>query len=325
MHFYKDEHCTHTVTHRHTILRVDGELHCGEAVDADLQAFLQEHARPPAQRSIGDTFKESKSTESLTHSQGSSLSDLSMGSPQLRRGVVADPAADTQDEAKETPAKKEHSKRSFGNTVRRALGHAAARRASSFTSVEAFTKRQNGSVDVWWLYDDGGLTLLLPYILSTRRAWASCPLRVFTLTNKNTEMEIEERNMASLLSKFRIDYSALKMIPDITRRPKDSTLAYFNKLVQPFMTTEDNADTTGITEADLLSAQDRTHRHLRLRELIAQCSRNARLVCVTLPMPRRRAVVSPPLYLCWLHAIASAAPRVLLLRGNHTPVLTFYS
>lgn len=48
------------------------------------------------------------------------------------------------------------SKRSFGNTVRRALGHAAARRASSFTSVEAFTKRQNGSVDVWWLYDDGG-------------------------------------------------------------------------------------------------------------------------------------------------------------------------
>ncbi|XP_048484442.1 bumetanide-sensitive sodium-(potassium)-chloride cotransporter [Plutella xylostella] len=306
------------------ILRVEGGLHCGEAVDADLQAFLQEHARPPAQRSIGDTFKESKSTESLTHSQGSSLSDLSMGSPQLRRGVVADPAAD-QDEAKETPAKKEHSKRSFGNTVRRALGHAAARRASSFTSVEAFTKRQNGSVDVWWLYDDGGLTLLLPYILSTRRAWASCPLRVFTLTNKNTEMEIEERNMASLLSKFRIDYSALKMIPDITRRPKDSTLAYFNKLVQPFMTTEDNADTTGITEADLLSAQDRTHRHLRLRELIAQCSRNARLVCVTLPMPRRRAVVSPPLYLCWLHAIASAAPRVLLLRGNHTPVLTFYS
>ncbi|KAA5769950.1 hypothetical protein F3H09_34060 [Pseudomonas aeruginosa] len=38
-----------------------------------------------------------------------------------------------------------------------------------------------------------GLTLLLPYILSTRRAWSSSPLRIFTLANKNTELEIEER------------------------------------------------------------------------------------------------------------------------------------
>lgn len=40
-----------------------------------------------------------------------------------------------------------------------------------------------------------GLTLLLPYILSTRRAWAACPLRVFTLANKHTEMELEERKL----------------------------------------------------------------------------------------------------------------------------------
>lgn len=46
--------------------------------------------------------------------------------------------------------------------------------------------------------------------------------------------------MASLLSKFRIDYSALKMIADITRRPKDSTLAYFDKLVAPFKAVDDN-------------------------------------------------------------------------------------
>lgn len=46
--------------------------------------------------------------------------------------------------------------------------------------------------------------------------------------------------MASLLSKFRIDYSALKMVPDITKRPKDSTLAYFDKLIQPFKCNDDN-------------------------------------------------------------------------------------
>lgn len=44
----------------------------------------------------------------------------------------------------------------IGSAVRRALGASAARRTSSFTSVEQFTKRQAGTVDVWWLYDDGG-------------------------------------------------------------------------------------------------------------------------------------------------------------------------
>ncbi len=32
--------------------------------------------------------------------------------------------------------------------------------------------RKEGTVDVYWLYDDGGLTLLLPHILSTRAKFA---------------------------------------------------------------------------------------------------------------------------------------------------------
>ena len=29
-------------------------------------------------------------------------------------------------------------------------------------------RRRSGTVDVWWLYDDGGLTLLIPHIVMTR-------------------------------------------------------------------------------------------------------------------------------------------------------------
>ncbi|KAJ8714745.1 hypothetical protein PYW07_002970 [Mythimna separata] len=308
------------------LLRVEGGQYTTDALDDDVQAYLSDvnlKDLSAFSRSMGDN-KESKSSESLnTHSRGSSMSDVSLGSPQLGRAVSADPAALNKEHAHKTEDKETGLGKGIGSAVRRALGASTARRTSSFTSVEQFTKRQAGTVDVWWLYDDGGLTLLLPYILSTRRAWSSCPLRVFTLANKNTELEIEERNMASLLSKFRIDYSALKMVADITRRPKDSTLAYFDKLVAPFKCADD--DNTGITEADLIAAQDRTHRHLRLRELILSQSRSARLVCVTLPMPRRRNVVPPALYLAWLHAISTAAERTLLVRGNHAAVLTFYS
>ncbi|KAM3960424.1 sodium chloride cotransporter 69 [Aphomia sociella] len=308
------------------VLRVEGGVAAGAALDDDLRDYLRHVADHDLclERSMGDNYKESKSTESLnTQSVGSSLSDVSMGSPQLRRAAVSeDPAA--LPATKETGKKPGQKERGLGSAVRRAFGASTARRTSSFTSVEQFTKRQSGTVDVWWLYDDGGLTLLLPYILSTRRAWSTSPLRVFTLANKNTELEIEERNMASLLSKFRIDYSALKMVADITKRPRDSTLAYFDKLIAPFKS-EDSTNNMGISEADLMAAQDRTYRHLRLRELIAAQSSGARLVCVTLPMPRRRGVVPPPLYVAWLHAIATAADRVLLVRGNHAAVLTFYS
>ncbi len=54
-------------------------------------------------------------------------------------------------------------------------------------------KQAKGTIDVWWLYDDGGLTILLPYILSTRSNWANCKIRIFALTNRRQELEVEER------------------------------------------------------------------------------------------------------------------------------------
>jgi hypothetical protein len=38
--------------------------------------------------------------------------------------------------------------------------------------------------------------------------------------------------MANLLSKFRIDYSDLIMIREITRKPQDSSKAFFKHLIQ---------------------------------------------------------------------------------------------
>ena len=49
------------------------------------------------------------------------------------------------------------------------------------------------------LYDDGGLTLLLPYILKTRAKFAKCQMRVFFLANKMNSLDEEARSMAALL------------------------------------------------------------------------------------------------------------------------------
>lgn len=61
-------------------------------------------------------------------------------------------------------------------------------------NLNVFNRKQGkGTIDVWWLYDDGGLTILIPYILSTRSNWSQCKIRVFALSNRKLELEVEER------------------------------------------------------------------------------------------------------------------------------------
>ncbi|XP_055915319.1 bumetanide-sensitive sodium-(potassium)-chloride cotransporter isoform X3 [Eupeodes corollae] len=193
-------------------------------------------------------------------------------------------------------------------------------------------KRSHAVIDVWWLYDDGGLTLLLPYIISTRKQWQSCKLRVYALANKKAEMEFEQRSMASLLSKFRIDYSDLQLIPDITKKPQETSTQFFNELIKDFVVSENNVNITTpvnedealTTEDDLLNVQDKTNRYLRLREYLLEKSVKSDLVVMTLPMPRKN-IVSAPLYMAWLESLSRGMPPFLFVRGNQTSVLTFYS
>ncbi|XP_046400578.1 bumetanide-sensitive sodium-(potassium)-chloride cotransporter [Ischnura elegans] len=186
-------------------------------------------------------------------------------------------------------------------------------------------KQKNGTVDVWWLYDDGGLTLLLPYILTTRHNWSECNLRIFALANSRLELEVEERNMAILLSKFRIDYSSLKMVYTVGETPKKETAQFFESLLQGFKEGDSNASPKCmVTDSELTALQSKTNRQLRLRELLQENSSKANLIVMSLPMPRR-GVVSAPLYMAWLETLTRGMPPFLLVRGNQQSVLTFYS
>ncbi|XP_047506432.1 bumetanide-sensitive sodium-(potassium)-chloride cotransporter [Pieris napi] len=184
-------------------------------------------------------------------------------------------------------------------------------------------KQESGTLDVWWLYDDGGLTILLPYIISQRSAWSNCKLRIFALANRHHEMELEERNMANLLGKFRIDYSSLTMVQDITEPPKPETKQLFEDTIQKF-TEEAMGEDCLISKTELSTLCEKTNRQLRLRELLLANSKDARLVVMSLPMPRKGSV-SAPLYMSWLEMMSKDLPPMLFVRGNQTSVLTFYS
>ncbi|KAG7188948.1 hypothetical protein KM043_008547 [Ampulex compressa] len=186
-------------------------------------------------------------------------------------------------------------------------------------------KHKNGIIDVWWLYDDGGLTILLPYIISTRSNWEHCKMRIFALANHKQDIGAQEKEMAEIMSKFRIKYTSLKMVDDISVQPRQETQDFFDKLIFDFRK-NDPSDSTecSVTDLELQSLRDKTFRQLRLRELLLENSSQSTLVVMSLPMPRKGAV-SAPLYMGWLEALTRDMPPTLLIRGNHTSVLTFYS
>ncbi|XP_015671707.1 solute carrier family 12 member 1 [Protobothrops mucrosquamatus] len=201
-------------------------------------------------------------------------------------------------------------------------------------SLQFKKKQGKGSIDVWWLFDDGGLILLIPYILTLRKKWKDCKLRIFT-GGKVTRLEEEKLMMASLLSKFRIKFADINIIGDINMKPNKESWKFFEEMIEPYRLHESCKDLTTaeklkreapwkITDAELEAFKEKSYRQVRLNELLQEHSRAANLIILSLPVARK-GIISDYLYMAWLEILSKNLPPVLLIRGNHKNVLTFYS
>uniref|UniRef100_A0A3B4YVH5 Solute carrier family 12 member 2 n=1 Tax=Seriola lalandi dorsalis TaxID=1841481 RepID=A0A3B4YVH5_SERLL len=200
---------------------------------------------------------------------------------------------------------------------------------------QQFQKKQGkGTVDVWWLFDDGGLTLLIPYLLTNKKRWKDCKIRVF-IGGKINRIDHDRRAMATLLSKFRIDFSDITVLGDINTKPKKEHVTAFEELIEPYRLKEDdmeqeaaerlkNSEPWRITDNELELYRAKTNRQIRLNELLKEHSSTANLIVMSLPLARKGAV-SSALYMAWLEVLSKDLPPILLVRGNHQSVLTFYS
>lgn len=83
--------------------------------------------------------------------------------------------------------------------------------------------------------------------------------------------------MAALLSKFRIDYSDVIVIHDITKKAQEKTKKEFEALIAPFKSGNSD-DGTSITDAELMALREKTNRHLRLRELLLTHSKESTFI-----------------------------------------------
>ncbi|XP_059193000.1 solute carrier family 12 member 2-like [Centropristis striata] len=202
-------------------------------------------------------------------------------------------------------------------------------------SSQQFKKKQGkGTIDVWWLFDDGGLTLLIPFLLTNRSKWGDCRIRVF-IGGKINRIDHDRRAMATLLSRFRIDFSDIHVLGDINTKPKKHNKLSFKELIEPFRLKEDDMEQEAaerlktqepwrITDNELELYKAKSNRQIRLNELLKEHSSSAKLIVMSMPLARK-GTVSSALYMCWLETLSKDLPPLLLVRGNHQSVLTFYS
>lgn len=57
-------------------------------------------------------------------------------------------------------------------------------------AINQFSEKQPpGSIDIWWLTEDGGLTILIPYLLQINYLWSDCYIRVFAVAKSNEQVD----------------------------------------------------------------------------------------------------------------------------------------
>ncbi|MBN3288510.1 S12A3 protein, partial [Polyodon spathula] len=230
-------------------------------------------------------------------------------------------------EATETEKNKEDSTETIEDMC---SSHLVAEQASSIFQG----KQGKKSIDVYWISDDGGLTLLIPYLLTRKKRWKQCKVRVFIIGHQDT-VEESRKEMLSLLSQFRLDFHDVIVIIDSEQAPLSENVKRFEDSFASFRLNDGLRDEATVRELrkncawmisdrEMEQLKQKSERKVRLNEIIQEYSTEAALILVSLPVANKDSCPSA-LYMAWLDALShNLKCPTLLIRGNQQSVLTFY-
>ncbi|XP_036378682.1 solute carrier family 12 member 7 isoform X3 [Megalops cyprinoides] len=97
--------------------------------------------------------------------------------------------------------------RNFIETVREttAAHHAllVAKNIDSFPTNQERLKE--GTIDVWWIVHDGGMLMLLPFLLRQHKVWRKCKMRIFTVAQLDDNSIQMKKDLQMFLYHLRLD------------------------------------------------------------------------------------------------------------------------
>ncbi|KAG8572248.1 hypothetical protein GDO81_011994 [Engystomops pustulosus] len=100
-----------------------------------------------------------------------------------------------------------YSWKTFVDTVRDATSAQqallVAKNIDSFpTSQERFA---DGNIDIWWIVHDGGMLMLLPFLLRQHKVWRKCRMRIFTVAQMDDNSIQMKKDLQMFLYHLRLD------------------------------------------------------------------------------------------------------------------------
>lgn len=184
-----------------------------------------------------------------------------------------------------------------------------AENALYLTNAWAAGQGKDTVIDVWWMIDDGGFCMLLPYIMKLHKFWSRCTLRMLLVAEEDA-LSTDVSTMQSLISKFRLPYQG-PLLVRAKKEPETKTIEEYEKLAKCKLSETPRPEVI--------------KKWLILSELLFEYSRYSGLNVVTLPIPTKN--MKPSMYMALLHMLSDQLrlPPTMIMRGNGDSTLTFYS
>ncbi|XP_076014142.1 solute carrier family 12 member 7 isoform X3 [Genypterus blacodes] len=97
--------------------------------------------------------------------------------------------------------------RNFTETVREST--AAHQALLVAKNVDSFPTNQDrlgeGTIDVWWVVHDGGMLMLLPFLLRQHKVWRKCKMRIFTVAQLDDNSIQMKKDLQMFLYHLRLN------------------------------------------------------------------------------------------------------------------------
>ncbi|VVC37171.1 Hypothetical protein CINCED_3A017148 [Cinara cedri] len=170
-------------------------------------------------------------------------------------------------------------------------------------------KRKNGIIDVWWLFNDGGLALIIAHILKSCDLWAKCTFRIFGVTDKKENLNTEKDKLKQLLAMYRIQFDFIDVV--LAKATSLKTKEQFTTLWnQQFIDQESQPDGNEKYIIDTLF----------IRDLLETYSMRSDLIIISTPKTEEQSNQIHSMY--WMEIVTRELPPCIIIQGNTIETVT---
>ncbi|XP_062847279.1 solute carrier family 12 member 7 isoform X2 [Trichomycterus rosablanca] len=96
--------------------------------------------------------------------------------------------------------------KNFIETIRETTAaHQALLVAKNIDDFPQQERLREGTIDVWWVVHDGGMLMLLPFLLRQHKMWRKCKMRIFTVAQMDDNSIQMKKDLQMFLYHLRLD------------------------------------------------------------------------------------------------------------------------